>query len=222
MEAIYTMEFASIIPSQNDERILYLSADVGSESVSDICKQILQINETDRKGVEKFKKYAIMPIELHVQSFGGSVYDMWALIDIIESSNTPIITYCNGYCMSAAALIFLSGHIRCMYKHSTIMLHQMWTMDMGKVKDIQLAQKQTDDLHKQMIKFIKKHTNLKKKFFDRYDKGKEDVYFDAKQSLKHGICDQIVENTDWRNMLLDQLNAETQMAVECSEDLIDD
>ena len=216
------MEITSIMPMQNDERILYLSADVGSESIADICKQILQINETDRKGVEKFRQYAVNPIELHIQSFGGSIYDMWALIDIMETSNTPIITYCSGYCMSAAAMIFLAGHIRCMYEHSTIMLHQMWTMDMGKIKEVQLAQKQTDDMHKDMIKFIKRKTRLKKKFFDRYDKGKEDVYFDAKKSLKFGICDQIVDKTNWRDALLEQIKEDKAHEEELLEALSDE
>ena len=67
--------------NQPDERVLYLSAEINNDSVGDICKQILAFNEADRKGMEKFRNYAINPIELHVQSFGGSVYDMWALID---------------------------------------------------------------------------------------------------------------------------------------------
>lgn len=192
----------------NDDRILYLSADVTGESISDICKQILQANETDKKGLEKYKTYAIKPIQLHIQSFGGSVYDMWALIDVIEASTTPIITFCNGYCMSAAALIFLSGHYRCMYKHSAIMFHQVSSFTFGKVQDLTIHQDVLEDMHKDMIKYIKKKTKLKKSFFKRYDTGKEDIYLDAKKCLKFCVCDQIVETTEWRDTLLEQLSKE--------------
>lgn len=59
------------------------------------------------------------PIKLYINSCGGTIYDMWALIDAIQNSKTPIHTYCMGYAMSAAFDIFLAGHKRYCYKHST-------------------------------------------------------------------------------------------------------
>jgi ATP-dependent Clp protease protease subunit len=191
---------------QDEDRIIYLSSDISDSSTSDICKQIISYNEVDRKGIARYRQYQIKPIYLYVQSFGGSVYDMWALIDIMESSNTPIITYCTGYCMSAAADIFLAGHYRYMYKHASIMMHQMSTIAYGKITDIKLEQKQMDLLHKRSIKYLKKRTKLPKKFYKRYDVGKEDIYLTAKDCLKWGICDKIVQKTDWRPELIEQMN----------------
>ena len=125
-----------LIPQMNDTRILYLSGDVENTNISEVCSSILSINDTDRKGIEKFKNYDLVPIQLHVQSYGGTIDDMWALIDIIEASITPVITYCSGYCMSAAALIFLAGHHRVMYPHSSIMFHQMLAGTFGKFEDL--------------------------------------------------------------------------------------
>ena len=200
-----------------DDRTLYLSADVTNQSISDICKQILSIEEIDRKGTEKFRNYVINPIRLYIQSFGGSVYDMWALIDVIESSTTPIITYCTGYCMSAASLIFLAGHIRCMYKHSSIMFHQMTAGYWAKFNDIQIEQHQLEKLHKDMLKYIKKKTNLKGKFFKRIDDNKEDVYMTAKECLKFEVCDKIIEKSDLREVMLEQLNAQNCDCEDCDE-----
>lgn len=203
--------------TQNNDRVFYLSSDVTNDSIGEICKQILSINEIDRKGLDKFRTYPLEPIRLHVQSFGGSIYDMWSLIDVIESSNTPIITYCNGYCMSAAALIFLAGHFRCMYKHSRIMFHQLSSMTFGKMNDLVIHQSESEQLHKLMIKFIKKHTKLKKGFFKRYDGGKEDIFMDAKECLKYGVCDQIVEKTEWRSVLMEQLSKEEDESCLCED-----
>lgn len=201
-----------------DDRTLYLSADVTSQSISDICKQILSIEEADRKGTEKFRNYIINPIRLYIQSFGGSIYDMWALIDVIESSTTPVITYCTGYCMSAASLIFLAGHIRCMYKHSSIMFHQMTAGYWAKFNDIQIEQHQLEKLHKDMLKYIKKKTNLKGKFFKRIDDNKEDVYMTAKECLKFGVCDKIIEKSDLREVMLEQLNAQNCDCEDCLDE----
>ena len=199
------------------DRIIYLSGDVADSTISDVCKKILDINDADVKGVSTLVKYEVMPIHLHIQSFGGSIPDMWALIDIIESSTTPVITYCSGYCMSAASLIFLSGHVRCMYKHSSIMFHQMSNFVYGKYNDVKLEQSELERLHKQMVKYIRKHTDLEKthkKFFKKFDELKQDIYFTPKECLRYGICDEIVSESGLRERCKKQLAEETQI-IDC-------
>ena len=184
-------------------RIIYLSSDIEVGNVSNVCKQILDVIAFDNAMLNKFRQYSIEPIQLHIQSFGGSIQDMWSIIDLIESSSTPIITFCSGYCMSAAALIFLAGHYRYMYKHSTIMFHQMFVGNGGKIRDFQLDQQNFDDMHKDMMKYIKKHTKLGKKFFNKFDKKKEDVHLSAKECLKSGVCDRIIKKSDNRDVMLE-------------------
>ena len=215
------METAMMIADNSvnlDDRILYLSADVNATSIADICKQILAIEEVDRKGLEKFRNYTINPIRLYVQSFGGSIYDMWSLIDIIEASQTPIITYCTGYCMSAAASIFMAGHIRCMYEHAYLMIHQMYCYNGGKYEDTKIDAEQHEKLHKRNVKFLKEKTELPKKIFDKIGKSKEDVYLDAKHCLKYKICDKIVPKSNMRDILLQQMSELEQCECDCELD----
>lgn len=191
-----------IIEQQNEPcRVLYLSGDIDSSNVSEIVKQIVNINAFDNAMISKYRMYDLKPIQLYIQSFGGSITDMWAVIDTIESSDTPIMTFCSGYCMSAAALIFIAGHYRYMSEHSSMMFHQMTVGNFDKINDFKLEQHRFDCMHKDMIKYIKKHTNLKKKFFKKFDKNKEDVYLDAKKCLKYGICDKILDKTDNRETM---------------------
>ena len=211
MQAILSQE-------PTESRVLYLSEDISNCSTAEICKQILEINEVDRKGVEKFRDYTIKPIQLHIQSFGGSVYDMWALIDIIESSNTPVITYCSGYCMSAAALIFLAGHVRCMYKNSYLMFHQMYVYNFGKFKDSEIEQDHLKKLHKQMIKYLKSKADFPDDFYEKMGDLKQDIYLNAKKCKKYGVCDTIVDTSDWRPTLLEQLGEEECKCEDCEEE----
>ena len=91
--------------TNTDNRTFYLSDDVDNESIGKLMWYLLyQIREDDEKD-EKGE-----PIKLYINSYGGSVYDMWGLIDVILNSKTPIYTYCTGYAMSAAFKIFLAGH----------------------------------------------------------------------------------------------------------------
>ena len=196
---------------QQDERIIYLSGDIETSNVAQVCEKLLNIISFDSKMADVLRNYELKPIHLNVQSFGGSVHDMWSLIDIIESSTTPIITYCNGYCMSAAAMIFLAGHYRVMYKHSSFMLHQLWSFIGGKVKDLSLETENIENLHKQMLKYIKKHTNLPKKLLKKIDGKKEDVYLTAKECKKYGICDSIAENSGLRKIMLDTIKEQEEL-----------
>lgn len=202
------------IDNSVNDRILYLAGDVTTETISEICKQILAINDIDTKNTNKFRNYDMQPIQLYIQSYGGSVDSMWSLIDIIESSTTPIITYCSGYCMSAAALIFLAGHIRCMFKHSSIMFHQMTVGTIDKLNDFNIEQERFNKMHKKMIKYLKKHTNLGKKFYKRFDDNKENIYLTPKKCKKFGICDEIIENTDWRETLTKSLDEDQHVEIE--------
>lgn len=190
------------VMNQLADRIIYLSGDIDNNSIAKVSEQILKIIEIDNSGMRTYCNYKLIPIQLHIQSFGGNVDDMWALIDIIESSTTPIITICSGYCMSAAALIFMAGHARYMYKHSSLMLHQMSVGNGGKINDFTLDEKRFAKMHKDMMKYIKKHSKLGKKFFKRFDKAKEDVYLSAKKCLKYGICDEITDPSNLREEVL--------------------
>lgn len=89
------------------KRLYFLSDDVDNESIGQLTWNILhQLAEDDEKD-KKEKDYKREPIKIYINSYGGEVYDMWGLIDIIVNSKTPIYTYCTGYAMSAAFNIFL-------------------------------------------------------------------------------------------------------------------
>lgn len=196
---------------KENDRNIFLNSDIGSEACKDVTAQLIRLIEQDKVGMETFIKYKVKPIYLYIQSFGGSVYDMFALIDVIETSATPIVTICNGYCMSAAALIFMSGHLRYMYDNSKIMIHQMSCGTWDKIKDFEITADEYERLHKQMMKFIRKHSNLKKKHLDKIDRMKQDLYLSAKKCLKLGICDVIFEKSDVRKQVLEQMkNMEEQ------------
>lgn len=64
------------------------------------------------------------PIKLFFFSPGGDLDINYALIDVIEASETPIIGINIGQCCSAAAYIYLSCHKRLMLDHSYFLYHQ--------------------------------------------------------------------------------------------------
>ena len=92
-----------------NKRLIYISDDIDNSSIGQICWSLLYLLQEDEEKEEKEKNYVREPIKIYVNSYGGSVYDMWALIDIMLSSKTPIYTYCTGYAMSAAFKYIFGG-----------------------------------------------------------------------------------------------------------------
>lgn len=67
------------IYANTDERILFLSDDIDNESVGSITWNILRLIKSDDEKDKKEKDYRREPIKLYINSYGGSVYDMWGI-----------------------------------------------------------------------------------------------------------------------------------------------
>ena len=99
-----------IIKYFENDRVLHLYDEVNPSTISSISKDLISVLESDEKQSWTICNYERPPIKLVINSYGGSVDDMFGLIDVILTSKTPIYTYCTGYAMSAGAMIFLAGH----------------------------------------------------------------------------------------------------------------
>lgn len=88
-----------------EKRIFYLSGEVDSETIGELCFNLQRLIEQDDIDESMFANYERSRIKLYIQSAGGSVYDAWALIDLMLQSPTPIDTYC---CDMPIQLLLLS------------------------------------------------------------------------------------------------------------------
>ena len=96
---------------EHHKRDLLLSDRISQGTVKDIIKDIFEINFDDDEKEEIYKDWERKPIQLFINSYGGSVYDGLALIDVIKRSKTPVHTVCIGSCMSMALWIWLAGEM---------------------------------------------------------------------------------------------------------------
>jgi ATP-dependent Clp protease protease subunit len=160
--------------------------DIDNDSVNDIIEVIYAINEED------IKKTMAEPIKLIINSFGGELYSGLALIDVIDSSRTPIYTVCHGSAMSMALVVFAAGHKRFASKYATFMYHEASYPAEGKVmhhkqelKEVSRTDKICDEYFLSKTKFTAKQLK------DIRDKRSE-WYFDVKVAQKYGLVDEII------------------------------
>lgn len=101
------------------ERIIVINDTISIDILEAASLQIIKFNKQD-KDIPREKR---SPIWLYIQSPGGSVMSGLNLIDIIDSSETPVYTVCFSNCSSMAFHIFISGHKRFAFKNSILLNH---------------------------------------------------------------------------------------------------
>ena len=135
------------------------------------------------------------PINVVIDSPGGDVYEMFGIIDYIESlernSDIKVNTICRGKAMSAAAMILACGTgKRLASKRSTVMIHEGSSMQAGKTSDVKAAQKYNAHLENMANTILGEKTIKDKKFWS--EQTKTDLYLSAKDAQKLGVRDGII------------------------------
>ena len=135
------------------------------------------------------------PINVIIDSVGGDVYEMFGIIDYIESlernSNIKVNTICRGKAMSAAAMILACGTgKRLASKRSTIMIHEGSSMQAGKSSDLKAAHKYNAHLEDMANSILGEKTTKDKKFWS--EQTKTDLYLSSKDAQKLGVIDGII------------------------------
>jgi len=135
------------------------------------------------------------PINVVIDSPGGDVYEMFGIIDYIESleknSDIKVNTICRGKAMSAAAMILASGTgKRLASKRSTVMIHEGSSMQAGKTSDVKAAQKYNAHLEDMANTVLGEKTSKDKQFWS--EQTKTDLYLSAKDAQKLGVIDGII------------------------------
>lgn len=168
------------------QRKLFLNADIDQFTVADATKHIMQFNKED-KGIAVENR---TPIILYVTSNGGAVDAGFELIDIIQSSKTPVYTVNLGYQYSMGFLIGLAGHKRFATKNSKFLMHDGSNFVYGsgtKVQDQMEFQRRVEARVKDYILSRSKLTS------EEYDnKLRVEWYLFADEAKEKGFTDYII------------------------------
>ena len=96
-----------------------------------------------------------------MQSGGGSLLPTLGLVDLIRTSDTPINTFVNGYCASAASLITVVGTKRLINKYGVLLVHQIkMALEHGKYNEIKDQTENAETLMNIVKNIYIEHTNL--------------------------------------------------------------
>ncbi len=172
------------------ERNLYLS-DIDPTECMNIIQEIHKINAFDDKHEEAYNDYERTPIQIQINSYGGSIYDGIAVCDAMEKSTTPIHTHVS-HAMSMGFVISLFGAKRTCSKYATFMWHSMSSGIVGKLQDMEEDMEENNRLQDLMNNITLERTKMKKTQLTKIVKAKRDNYITPDEALKMGIVDKVV------------------------------
>jgi ATP-dependent Clp endopeptidase proteolytic subunit ClpP len=173
-------------------RIVFLSGVITQESAGEVINHLLNLIQYDDQEDEKQKEYKREDIKLFIKSNGGTVTDMFGMIDLIESSKTPINTYAIGNIASAAVPLFISGKKRYIYKNTEVMIHTCSGGTRGKIQDMIETIKNVEDTQVMIDNYILSKTKIAKERLVEVREKKLDWYLYADEAVKLGIADEIL------------------------------
>lgn len=162
----------------------------------DSCEDLIDdIKNVEDKLMELHKNYNIPfenlpPIEIHINSGGGSVFSALAVVDYIKASKFKFTSIIEGYAASAATFISCVCDKRLITEHSMILIHQLSAGVIGKmaemVDEINVCHKLMDVI----IRMYREHTNIDVESIKRIMS--RDIFWNAEEALKLGIVDEII------------------------------
>lgn len=191
----------------NDDRDLYLTGEITTESVGDLIRAINDINSNDNYLTKYYAvtncDYNPAPINIYINSVGGDVMAAMSLITIIENSLTPVYTHCIGEASSAGLLVFITGHKRIAYKSSMFMYHELSSGSIGKLKDLEESVEVWKQLQKNIDEIFTTYTKFTQEELNEIRTYKKDFTFYYKEAIEKGIIDQIILNSRYSKDLED-------------------
>lgn len=178
------------------KRDLFFSKEVEQASIEEMIKHIVEINQSDEKLKKVYDIYGLnyspQPIKIYIDSYGGTVYQCFGLLSVIEKSKTPIHTIVTGAAMSCGFMILIFGHKRFAYEHSTPMYHQVGSVSWGKVKDLEENIEEAKRLQAKIEEMTLTKTKISRKKLDKIYKTKKDWFMTSAEALKLGVVDEIL------------------------------
>lgn len=169
---------------QEQYRKILLSENINASSVKDVITKIMEINADDDLKEADYKDWERKPIKLFINSFGGSVYDGLALVDVIKQSKTPVYTISIGSSMSMGLWIYLAGHQRYVGENTTLMFHDITTWVWDKSEGIKQELNEMLRLQKIICNEVTNTSLVKQETLDDYITRKAEWYIPADEAIK--------------------------------------
>ncbi|KAI9666498.1 MAG: hypothetical protein M1821_004434 [Bathelium mastoideum] len=170
------------------ERIICLNGSIDETVSASIVAQLLFL-EADNPS---------KPINLYINSPGGSVTAGLAIYDTMTYIRSPVTTICVGQAASMGSLLLCGGSPgrRFSLPHSSIMVHQPSGGYSGQASDIAIHAKEILRVRQQLNGIYQRHLTRKHSLDDIEKLMERDYFMAAEEAKELGIVDEIMHKRE--------------------------
>lgn len=164
--------------------------------------KFVRVNKFDELAAHKFaedvnrcvsSEQPVVPII--IDSYGGQVYSLLAMVDVIKSCPVPVATIVEGKAMSCGAVLFSCGSegYRFMGQNSTLMVHDVSSGSFGKVEEIKSDARETERLNDKIYKMMAVNVGKPENYFLDlvHERGHSDWYLTPEDAKSHNLTNHI-------------------------------
>ena len=167
------------------ERIVFLGTPINDQVANVIVAQLLWLNSEDPN----------QPINMYINSPGGSVYAGMAIYDTMQMISAPVSTVAVGVTASMGTVLLASGAAgrRFALPHATIHMHPASSGAQGYTEDVRIAFREQERIQTQLFKIVSKHSNHSWKVIEA--DFERDRYMNAMEAKEYGLVDEVLGDT---------------------------
>jgi ATP-dependent Clp protease protease subunit len=165
------------------DRIVYIGTEIDDGVANVVIAQLLHLESESPAS----------PIDLYLNSPGGSVTAMLAIYDTLQFISSPVGTTAIGQAGSSAAVLLAAGEPgrRAVLPHSRVVLHQLSGGVQGTLPDLALHAKEIVRLRAQMEQILARHTGRDPEQI-REDTDR-DLVLSADEAVAYGVADSVLD-----------------------------
>jgi len=162
----------------------------------------IRVNKFDESSAKKFADdmskahntgQTVIPVV--IDSYGGQVYSLMAMISAINAAHLPVATIVSGKAMSCGAILFSFGNEQMRYvdRDATIMIHDVSSFEKGKVEEIKASAEETERLNRKVYEMMALNCGKHRDYFLEivHTRGHADWFLDADEACKHNLANHI-------------------------------
>jgi len=166
------------------DRIVYIGTEIDDGVANVVIAQMLHLESESPDS----------PINLYLNSPGGSVTAMLAIYDTMQFVRSQVATTCVGQAGSSAAVLLASGEPgqRTVLPHARVVLHQPSGGGQGTLPDLALQAKEIVRLRASMEEILSRHTGQDVARL-REDTDR-DLILSAPDAVAYGIADAVLNS----------------------------
>lgn len=176
---------------KSESNRIYFYSEVSSESCLSL-NRMLQEKANELLSIAQRNGFGKPKIFLHINSFGGSLFDGVSSMDTILRirKDVDVITIVEGGSASAATFLSVVGTKRWMTENSFMLIHQLSSITWGKYREIKDDMDNCDVLMDLIKRVYFQYTDVPENEIDQILD--HDLWWDSGKCLEMGLVDKII------------------------------